>query len=86
MTDPFSGNVDKIDQPAESIADITPSDDTEFDPPSRALWVGGAGNVSVTTVNGHEAVIQGVQAGTLLPIRVTKVKAATTATLIQRWW
>jgi len=54
---------------------------------SRALWVGGAGDVKVTTDGGSTVTIQGVQAGTLLPVRVTTVfKTGTTATLMQLWW
>lgn len=51
----------------------------------RALYVGGAGDIAVVMKNGDEVTFSGVAAGTLLPIRVTKVKATgTTATLILR--
>lgn len=61
---------------------VTKSDSTVI-PECRALWVGGAGDLSVVFADGGNAVtLSGVAAGTLLPIRVTKVMAATTATLI----
>lgn len=69
---------------------VTPSDSTVITITGASgnnltpygLWVGGAGNVSVTMQNGANAQFQGVAAGTLLPIRYTKVLAATTATLL----
>ena len=61
---------------------ITPSDSTVLSPTTRALWVGGAGDVAVTFIDGSTGTFQGVAAGTLLPCKVTKVMAATTATKI----
>jgi hypothetical protein len=51
---------------------------------TRGLYIGGAGNVNVTMEgDGTDVLFSGVPAGTVLPIRVTKVKATnTTATLI----
>lgn len=66
--------------PGESAVAVTPSDTTAVH--SRALFVGGAGNLTVTMKDGNDAVFTGVLAGTLLPISVQKVKAATTATNI----
>lgn len=66
--------------PGESAVAVTPSDSTAVR--SRALFVGGAGNLTVTMKDGVDAVFTGVTAGTLLPISVQKVKAATTATNI----
>lgn len=45
----------------------------------RALWVGGAGDLTLTLRSG-DVVIKAVPAGTLLPIGPSKVKSATTAT------
>lgn len=59
---------------------VTKSDATIL-PATRGLWVGGAGNLSVIFADGGSAVsIVGVAAGTLVPIQVTKVMDATTAT------
>jgi hypothetical protein len=71
---------------AQYVEDVTPDDATDLDDPSDALWVGGAGTVKVTTVGGQTVTISGVAAGTLLPIRVTRVwENGTSATLIQSW-
>lgn len=62
---------------------VTPSDVTVFSPEARGLYVGGAGNVAVVTKGGTTVTFTGVAAGTVLPIRVTKVMSTnTTATAI----
>lgn len=50
------------------------------------LYVGGAGNVAVTTASGDILTFSNVPAGTTLPIQVIKVASATTATLINALW
>jgi hypothetical protein len=67
--------------PAFKLTAVTPSDSTVLTG-VRALWVGGAGNVSVIACNDSTAVTLTVPAGTLLPIFAVKVMAATTATNI----
>lgn len=51
-----------------------------------ALYVGGAGNVVVTTIGGDVITFSGVTAGSILPVQVVKVASATTATLINALW
>lgn len=72
-----------LDSPFEDGALVTPSDTADLATPARSLWVGGAGNVRVTTLRGTDLLISGVAAGTVLPFRVKRVWATnTTATLI----
>ena len=60
---------------------ITPHDSTAN--VYKALYVGGAGHVKVTTQGGSVILISAVPAGTLLPIAVSLVwSTGTTATLI----
>ena len=67
---------------ASGGAAVTKSDTTDLGV-TRALWVGGAGDLAVQFVDSATTVtLTGVPAGTLLPIQVTKVMAATTATSI----
>lgn len=76
--------------PASQGKAITPADATDLAPfHIRALWVGGAGNLSVIFAGdisnsgaGTAITITGVPAGFLLPIAVKRVMTATTATLI----
>jgi hypothetical protein len=53
------------------------------------LFIGGAGNVAVTTIGGDDITFNAVPVGTILPVQVLKVKASgsgTTATLINALW
>jgi hypothetical protein len=62
---------------------VTPSDTVDLTNVTRALWVGGAGNINLIFADGTTQLISGVPAGTLLPFRVSRVKSTTTtATLI----
>jgi hypothetical protein len=67
--------------PALKLTAVTPSNTTVLTG-VRALWVGGAGSVSVIACNDTSAVSLTVPAGTLLPIFAKQVMAATTATNI----
>ena len=72
---------------AKSSIPVTPSNTVDLAAgPTRALWVGGAGNVDVITADGTADTIYGVQAGTLLPLSVRRVKATSTATLMSAWY
>lgn len=72
-----------LTDPASGGSAVTPSDSTVL-ADVRALYVGGAGNVAVIFKGGTSAVtLTGVTAGSILPIRVTKVMSTnTTATSI----
>ena len=61
---------------------ITPADATVLPPTWGGLYVGGVGNVTVTTFDGTVVTFSAVPAGTWLPIVATRVRTATTATLI----
>lgn len=67
---------------------VTPSDSVDLIYETRALFVGGAGNLSVVMAgNGATVVFTGVTAGSFLPIRVTRVNStSTTATTITAVW
>lgn len=68
--------------PAIKVVAVTPSDVTVL-PPTRALFVGGAGAVAVVMLDGTTAVFSGVAAGTQLDLCVTKVlSTGTIGTLI----
>jgi len=69
--------------PASTVIAITPSDSTVLQDDLRALYVGGAGNVTVLTSGGQTVTFNGVPAGYILPISVKQVRAtSTTATNI----
>ena len=67
-------------------AAVTKSDATVLNA-TGALYVGGAGDLTVTmAADGADVVIEAVPVGTVLRISVTKVKAATTASKIVALW
>lgn len=74
-------------RPAVDGAVITKSDLAVFRP-TRALWVGGAGAVSVRFADTQvTCLLSGIAAGTLLPLRVDMLyDTATTATLVAGLW
>lgn len=67
---------------ARKVAAVTPSDSTDLTG-CRALWIGGAGNLSLKCVDDSAAVTIAIpNAGVLLPVFAARVMAATTATSI----
>lgn len=69
--------------PARYFSAVTPDNSNDLAYATRALWVGGAGNLSVIDLDGNTVAFTGIPAGTLLPIRVARVRATgTTATNI----
>jgi hypothetical protein len=61
--------------PTSTNADLTSA--------TRALWVGGGGDLNVMLVSGATVLLKGVPGGSLLPLRVARVLASgTTATSI----
>jgi hypothetical protein len=67
--------------PASAATAVTPSDTTQIN--CRALYIGGTGNVLVHMPNSEVSVtFSNVLAGTVLPVSVRRVLAATTATNI----
>jgi hypothetical protein len=69
------------DGPAISVLNITPSNTTVLNP-TRAIYVGVAGNLNVVMYDGTTAIFNALAAG-MYPLSVTKVMAtSTTATNI----
>ena len=90
-TDPFSSNSTGLDSPGRNAVAVTPNDSTDLTVQPRGIYVGGAGDVVVQMLNASNAIADvtfvGVAAGSLLPIRPTRVKAtSTTATNIVAVW
>ena len=68
--------------PFSRLLTVTPSDTTEYDPPLRGVIVAAAGDLVVETEKGDAAVTITVFARQLIPAIITKLKAATDATVI----
>jgi hypothetical protein len=87
MTDTFRTYARSLTSPPEQAMEIAPDDSATLPVVTRALYVGGAGDVALRLMGGAEVTFRGLQAGSLLPIRADMVKSAgTTATgLIGLW-
>lgn len=82
-TDNFSTFTNPLFGPVTKGEAVTPSDSTELTNVSRALFVGGSGNLALVLASGDEVTLTGVTAGSWLWIRVKQVKSTgTTATNI----
>ena len=78
-----ASNERSMQAPAGHAPLITPNDTTDLPYITRAIYVGGTGDVKLTTVGGETVTFASVPAGTVLPIRVARVLATgTTATAI----
>lgn len=70
-------------EPASHAYVVTPDSSNDIAYTTRGLWVGGAGTLVVDMQGGETNVtFSGIAAGTLIPIRATRVYATSTATLI----
>lgn len=67
--------------PARWAVAVIPSDTVSFNKyPTRALWVGTGGNMSIVMADGNTAVFANVPGGTLLPVAAMRVNATGTTT------
>jgi len=87
MTDSFRRHTRSLTSPPEHGVAVAPDDAADLAAVTRALWVGGGGDLAVRMQDGTALVLGGVPGGTLLPIRVARVRATgTTATRIVGLW
>lgn len=60
---------------------VTTSDTVVYDQPTRAIYIGGSGNLRVDMVSGGTVTFIGLTSGTVLPIQAERIYAtSTTAT------
>lgn len=77
--DLFSKFQSGLDSPASNAFAITPGSN-ELAIFTRAIYVGGAGDVKLTLIGGAEVTFKSVPSGTILPVRAKKVSSDSTAT------
>ncbi len=87
-TDTMANSQTGLDSPASNAAAVTPSDTVDLADVTRGVYVGVAGDVKVNmATSGTSIVFTAVAAGSILPIRVTRILATgTTATNIVAVW
>lgn len=80
--DIYDGRRVELDSPGDAFA-VTPHATNFLPYATRGIYVGGAGDVSGYTVSGAAVTFVGVQAGTVIPVRLARIRVAgTTATNI----
>lgn len=81
MTDRYSGHAKSLSSPADHGFPISPSDSLDLTEPTRAIYVGTGGNLAVTLLSGAELTLANIPTGSIVPIRIRRIKATnTTAT------
>lgn len=76
--DTFSTFEPGLDSPCKSAFAITPHDTNFFTNATRYVYVGSAGALAATMLDGTEVVFGAVAAGVILPIRCTRIKSTGT--------
>jgi len=85
--DTFKNYNSSLESPARCATDVAPSDTSALSQVTRAIYVGEAGDISVEMVDGANVTFQAVPSGTVLPIRVSKIRATgTTAGALLGLW
>ena len=76
---PFTALTAADAAPANSFSAVTPSDTADLNGYCRGLYVGTAGNVALIGQPGSSTItFVGVQSGTVLPIRASRVMSTNT--------
>ncbi len=76
--DRYSTHTQALDAPATHGFVIAPNDGADLSEITRAIYVGSSGALAVTFASGAELVLPNVPAGSLLPVRVQRVRATGT--------
>lgn len=85
MIDKFRNRESSLESPARWAEAVTPNDAADLPNFSRALYVGGGGDIRITTVGGDTVTL--TAATGFLPICVARVHATgTSATAIVALW
>lgn len=82
MADKFEKFYTDTNDPADHAYTITPNSDTDLSNFTRAIYVGTTGDLSVSMVTENSntfVTFSSVPAGSILPIRVRRVSASSTA-------
>lgn len=87
MIDEFSKYGRSLISPAENAAEIVPGDSAQLPRVSRAVYVGEGGDLRVQMLGGGIVTFRNIPAGTLMPLRISRVFATgTDATAILGLW
>jgi hypothetical protein len=79
MSDRYAAHSASLTAPASDGFAITPDDDEDLPEVVRAIYVGVAGDVTAVLREGATLSFTNVPAGSLLPVRATRIKATGTS-------
>lgn len=87
MLDHFKDQARSLSSPAHDASSIVPDDGADLQHTSRAIYVGGGGDLRLRMASGTEVTFTAVAAGMIYPLRAARVMATgTTASgLIALW-
>ncbi len=77
--DQFNTHVAGLESPASRAEAVTPSDSVDLTQVSRAVYVGGTGDLAVTMKEGGNVIFRNVIGGTVIAIRASRVLSAGTS-------
>lgn len=87
MPDAYQYHNTGLDDPAVHADSVSPHDTNDLAIFSRAIYIGGAGNLALITVGGDTVTFTNMSAGMIYPIRASRILATgTTATGIISLW
>lgn len=87
MMDAFKKHSRSLTTPPENAAELTPDDTAILQNATRAIHVGGGGDLRVRMLGGEVVTLAGLQPGTMIPLRIRQIFATgTTATAIVGLW
>jgi hypothetical protein len=79
MPDRFETVASGADSPATHGFAITPHDSTDLPEVTRAIYVGAPGSIAAVLLSGADITLTGIAAGTILPLRLRRIKATGTS-------
>jgi hypothetical protein len=79
----FDNGISAVESPAFNAFPVTPSDTVDLAHVACAIYCGGAGDLSLVTVNGDTVTLVALVSGLIHPITASRIRATgTTATSI----
>lgn len=78
MADFFEHHQPGLSSPAAGAFAIVPDDAAPLPGVTRAIYVGGAGDIRITLLNGQTVTLRAVQPGAIYPVRCTHVRSGGT--------
>lgn len=78
MADNFTTFRTALESPGNNAIAVTPNNSADLSTHARGLYIGVAGDVKVTTAGGDSVVLKGAVAGSVIPVRVSRVWASQT--------